>query len=87
MKDGKCSKRYPKAFLEETQTGQDGYPTYRRRKPEDGGVEATLKSNNTEVHIDNRWVVPYSPLLCSVLNAHINVEFCNSVKSIKYVCK
>ena len=26
-------------------------------------------------------------ILCKVLNAHINAEFCNSVKSIKYVCK
>ena len=41
---------------------------------------------NNKVHVDNRWVVPYSPLLCKLLNAHINVEFCVSVKSIKYVC-
>ena len=37
--------------------------------------------------IDNRWIVPYCPLLAKTFNAHINVEFCNSVKSIKYVCK
>lgn len=37
--------------------------------------------------VDNRWVVPYNPLLCKAFDAHINVEICNSVKSIKYICK
>ena len=86
MKDGKCCKKYPKAFIEETQTGNDGYPTYRRRKPENGGGEAILRrSGNQVLEVDNRWVVPYSPFLCKVFNSHINVEFCNSVKLIKYV--
>ena len=40
-----------------------------------------------EVEIDNRWVVPYCPLLSRIFQAHINVEYCNSVKSIKYICK
>ncbi len=39
------------------------------------------------VDIDNRWVVPYSPLLCKTYEADINVEICSSVKSIKYICK
>ena len=30
MKDGKCSKKYPKQLIKDTQTGNDGYPTYRR---------------------------------------------------------
>ena len=37
--------------------------------------------------IDNQWVVPYCPLLSKMFKAHINVESCQSVKSIKYVCK
>jgi hypothetical protein len=32
-------------------------------------------------------VVPYSPLLSETFDAHINVEFRSSVKSIKYICK
>ena len=40
-------------------------------------------SNGVRVDIDNRWVVPYSPLLCKTYKAHINVELCSSVKSIK----
>lgn len=32
-------------------------------------------------------IVPYSPVLTKPFNAHINVAYCSSVKSIKYVCK
>src|SRR6266478_4514738 len=31
MKDGKCTKGYPKEFIAETQVASDGYPRYRRR--------------------------------------------------------
>lgn len=31
MQDKKCSKRYPKAYLQENQTEIDGYPHYRRK--------------------------------------------------------
>jgi hypothetical protein len=87
MPDGRCSKQYPKTFLQETQTDHDGYPLYRRRKPGDGGVEALIKVKGQEIQIDNRWIVPYNKLLSKTFNAHINVEACMSVKSIKYVCK
>ena len=91
MKDGKCTKRYPRQLLYDTQTGEDGYPLYRRRRPEDGGVKAkiSVKIGNSyrDVEIDNKWVVPYCPLLSRIFKAHINVEYCNSVKSIKYICK
>ncbi|CAF1544942.1 unnamed protein product [Adineta ricciae] len=87
----KCTKRYPKQFVQETETGDDGYPTYRRRSPDDGGAKTKIKIkiNNVvqEMEIDNRWVVPYCPLLSRLFQAHINVEYCNSVKSIKYICK
>jgi len=39
------------------------------------------------VTIDNTWIVPYSPILCRSFNIHINVEYCHSVQSIKYICK
>nr|XP_034195047.1 uncharacterized protein LOC117611219 [Osmia lignaria] len=87
ISDGKCTKRYPRNLLAETITGNDGYPLYRRRSTEDGGKSITLKVRNNDVEVDNRWVVPYSPLLSKTYKAHINVEYCNSVKSIKYICK
>lgn len=87
MKDGKCTKRYPHDLIDKTQTGEDGYPKYRRRKPEDRGFTITIKVRNVDIDIDNRWIVPYSPILSKTFQAHINVEYCNSVKSIKYICK
>lgn len=83
MVDGKCSKKYPRTFLKDTQTGEDGYPKYRRRSPADGGFTKELNGHE----IDNRWIVPYNPVLSRTFSAHINVEYCNSVKSIKYICK
>ncbi|XP_075469185.1 uncharacterized protein LOC142502199 [Ascaphus truei] len=88
MKDGKCTKQFPKTFIADTQSGDDGYPQYRRRAPTDGGYTATITiRNNKHIQVDNKWVVPYCPLLTKIYNAHINVEYCNSVKSIKYICK
>jgi hypothetical protein len=91
MVEGKCTKRYPRDLVLETQTGEDGYPVYRRRKPGSGGFTAKIKlhigSKWQEVEIDNRWIVPYNPLLSKMFQAHINVESCQSVKSIKYICK
>jgi hypothetical protein len=64
---------------------------YRRRAPENGGVkekiDTKIGNSKQEIEIDNKWVVPYCPLLSRIFQAHINVEYCNSVKSIKYICK
>lgn len=87
MKNDICSKKYPRRFVNDTQTGEDGYPVYRRRDTENGGRSATLNIRGRQVTIDNRWIVPYSPILCRSFNAHINVEYCHSVQAIKYVCK
>jgi hypothetical protein len=37
--------------------------------------------------MDNSWVVPYNPYLALKYNAHINVELCSTVKSVKYLYK
>lgn len=87
MVDGKCSKRYPRALTADTITGNDGYPLYRRRSPDDNGRTTTLRVHHQEINVDNCWIVPYSPLLSKTFKAHCNVEYCNSVKSIKYICK
>ncbi|XP_039969509.1 uncharacterized protein LOC120781369 [Bactrocera tryoni] len=78
---------FSKQLITETITGDDGYPQYRRRSTEDNGKSTVIKIKNQDVEIDNRWIVPYSPMLSKMFNAHINVEYCNSVKSIKYICK
>ncbi|GBP05743.1 ATP-dependent DNA helicase PIF1 [Eumeta japonica] len=83
MRDSKCSKKFPKSFQTQTITSDDGYPKYRRRSPEQGGKSATVRNRD----IDNRWIVPYNRLLLKIFDAHINVELCNSIKSIQYVTK
>ena len=37
--------------------------------------------------LDNRWVVPYNPILLMRYNCHINIEVCNSIKCAKYLYK
>lgn len=87
MVNGKCTKRYPRTLISETITGSDGYPLYRRRSIADNGRSTIVKLNQQDIEIDNRWIVPYSPILSKTFKAHINVEACHSVKSIKYICK
>lgn len=87
MKNGKCSKKYPRTLIKETVHNDNGYPLYRRRAPGDGGQTASVKVRNVYVTIDNSWVVPFSPVLSKMFNAHINVEACSSVRAIKYICK
>ena len=83
----KCSKRFPRKLVTETISGNDGYPLYRRRSTDDNGRSAIVKVNQLDIEVDNRRVVPLSPLLPNTFKAHINVEYCHSVKSIKYFCK
>ncbi|CAJ0761863.1 8612_t:CDS:2, partial [Entrophospora sp. SA101] len=80
MKNGRCSKGYPKHFQESTAVNNDGYPIYKRR---DNG-------KTVEVHgatLDNRWVVPYNPYLSTRYDCHINVEICSSITAVKYLFK
>ena len=86
MENGKCTKKFPKEFQKRTIVDPDNnYATYRRRAPKDGGQE--LVNARSETIIDNRWVVPYNPLLSLRYNCHINVEFCTSPKAAKYLYK
>jgi hypothetical protein len=80
MKDGKCSKKYPRNFQENTTENEDGYPIYRRRNN-----NQTIEING--IQLDNRWVVPYNPYLTTKYNCHINVEICSSITAIKYLFK
>ena len=84
MKYGKCSKKYPRQFCDETMANEDGYPIYRRRQFIEG-EERKVKCKH--VWLDNRWVVPYCPLLSKRYNAHINIEICSTVSVFKYLFK
>ncbi|KAK7244370.1 hypothetical protein RIF29_39191 [Crotalaria pallida] len=80
MIDGRCSKFFPKKFEPETKVDEDGYPIYRRR---DNGH--TIEKGG---HIyDNRDVVPFNEKLLMMGQSHINTEWCNQGRSIKYLFK
>lgn len=79
--DGKCSKRFPKQFQEETLLDVNSYPIYRRQN-----TGKTYARTNSYI-VDNRYVVPYCPILSLMFNCHINVEVCSSIQSIKYLHK
>lgn len=69
MQKGKCTKHFPKKFVDSTTIDSEGYLVYKRR---DNG--AFIQKHDSFVH--NRFVVPYNKKLL-LNNAHINVEWCN----------
>ncbi|XP_059352797.1 uncharacterized protein LOC130702739 [Daphnia carinata] len=84
MDSGQCSKSFPKPHSQETIVNDNGYPTYRRR---DTGVVHYLKRGQTGFKVDNRWVVSYNPWLLLKFDSHINLEYCASIVSVKFIFK
>jgi len=80
MEDGMCTKRFPKTCHSETYMDEDSYPEYRRRQ------RHTFQKPN-KPPMGDEWVVPYNPYLSLKYKAHINVEICNSLMSVKYLYK
>lgn len=80
MKDGKCSKRFPKPFRDATTFDDEGYAHYKR----DAVRRHTMQNG---IVIDNGYVVPYNKRLCSRFDAHINVEYCGWNMMVKYLFK
>ncbi|XP_074291065.1 uncharacterized protein LOC141617824 [Silene latifolia] len=76
----KCSKYYPKPCTERTTVDGDGYPIYKRSKK---GVTVI----NDDVPLGNDFIIPYNSQLLLKYRAHINVEWCNKSRSIKYLFK
>jgi len=60
---------------------EDAYPYYRRQN--NGKSFERLD----KYIVDNRYVVPYCPILSIIFNCHINVEIVSSIKSVKYLYK
>jgi hypothetical protein len=75
---------FPKDFSASKIINSNGYPTYRRR---DTGITYSLNGKTNSPRVDNRWVVPYNPYLSLKFNSRINLEFCASIASVKYLFK
>ena len=79
--ESECTKKFPKAFREQTTHKEKGYAKYRRR--DDGRVHISSDGQT----LDNRHVVSFSPHLSKHLNCHINVEHVAAFEVIKYLHK
>jgi len=80
MKNGKCSKDFPKPHNDFTRIDSKGFPIYRRWK---SGPTTIVKN----IVVNSSWVVPYNPFLLRRFWFNINVEVCTHSKMVKYLFK
>jgi hypothetical protein len=80
MMEHKCTKHLPERYNDNTTIDEDEFPVYRRR---DDGRQ--IKKGG--VMLENRFDMPYNRDLLVKFKAHINVEWCNRSRSIKYLFK
>ena len=84
MKNDVCSKKFRKPFRETTSIDNDGYALYAR--PDDGRT-FEAKVNSSTVIQTNQDVVPYCAWLIEKYQCHINLEYCGTFSSVKYLYK
>ena len=87
LKNGSCIKHFPKDFQPKTVNNKDGFAVYKRLAPKDGGFTCKCKWRGSEFVVHNGYVVPYNAALLLKYNCHINVEYCATIASIKYLYK
>ncbi|GAA0171900.1 hypothetical protein LIER_25833 [Lithospermum erythrorhizon] len=75
-----CKNKFPRLFLEHTRHGKGSYPIYRKT---DNNRTAMVRGKV----LDNRWVVPYNPILLAKFNCHFNLEICCDIRVVKYLYK
>ena len=80
MKDGVCSKGFPKENCEETSLSEDAYPLYRHHPNRQSVIKLGIA-------LGNEWIVPYNPYMTQKYDAHINVEICSRIGAVKYLYK
>ena len=86
VKDKKlCKYNFPKNFCNETMFQENGYPKYRRRNNTCNKHKYPNKKGRPITLVDNSMVVPYNKFLLKKYECHINVEYCASIQSVKYL--
>jgi hypothetical protein len=80
MKNGRCSKNYPKEFYEKITVDENGFAVYKRPKNKRFVIKAGIK-------LYNHWIVPHNLELLKKYDVHINAEWCNKSIFIKYLFK
>jgi hypothetical protein len=77
----KVQEKVPRSFSEETRCDVDGYPEYRR-------CQTRIFVDPKMQHVvDNQWIVLYNLHMATKYHAHINVEICSSISTVKYLYK
>jgi hypothetical protein len=84
MRDGRCSKNFPKPLQETTILPANSYPLYRRR--DDGRIHIKIV-NGREWHFNNGWVIPSNHWGILKYRCHVNVEMTVNIHSVKYINK
>ena len=87
MKQGYYKYGSPKPYVSVTEMSENGYTIYRRRSLEQGGNSHITYRKGERVTYTNVNVVPYNKYLLYKYNCHVNVEYCHSVKAVKYHLK
>eukprot|EP00049_Salpingoeca_infusionum_P011083 m.190935 g.190935 ORF g.190935 m.190935 type:complete len:1322 (+) comp14831_c1_seq2:1857-5822(+) len=88
-----CSKRYPQPFRQTHELKHiSGRAMYCRPSPENGGCTAIKQFRSSDgqmvdVVIDNRYVVPYNPLLLVKYDCHMCVDWVTSESAVRYLYK
>ncbi|XP_072062324.1 uncharacterized protein [Arachis hypogaea] len=80
MKNGSCSKFYPKEFRQRTLIDEARFPKKRY-------TDNSQTVKKRECVLDNKFIVPYNPELLLKFGCHINVEYTCQTSSIKYLFK
>jgi hypothetical protein len=79
--DGRCIRRFPKAFADVTTIDERGQVTYRRRNNPNVTVVRNITDmhgRRIQAHLGNAFVVPNNPAMTLEFDAHINVEIVNT---------
>ncbi|XP_021848178.2 uncharacterized protein [Spinacia oleracea] len=82
VRAGVVRKDFPKEFSNDKKQANDSYPLYRRPQ----NRPALTLRENSRIHVDNRWVVPYNPFFLMKYDFHINIEICSGIKCVNYIC-